>query len=317
MRTLERRIRKLLKPHPWLQNEESLPFYLVGGSWRSLARLHIHRTGYPLPVLSNYTMLPAAASQLVRMTAKLDKAGMKAVPSLSVSRLPMLADAALLLTVINKILKPSSLVTSSFGLREGLLFEHLSPTVRAQDPLIEGARFEGARQGRFGAYGDDLNRWIGALGRNADTRLRHAACLLADVAWSANPEFRAEHGMEAALHGNWIGVTARERAMMAMALFTSLGGSGAAPAILQKLASADDLATARNWGLAMRLGQRIGGGTSAPLQHCRLVQEGSVLKLEFEADHADLGGDAVFRRLKQLATAIGCTPETGVFNALI
>jgi exopolyphosphatase / guanosine-5'-triphosphate,3'-diphosphate pyrophosphatase len=311
-RSFETHIKRLLKPHPWLQAGQGLPFYMVGGSWRSLARLHIHKTHYPLPVLSNYVMSAKAAAQILRMTATLDKSVMKQVPTLSTSRLPMLADAAALLALIAKILKPSSLVSCAFGLREGLLFERLSPERREEDPLVQGARFEGVRQGRFGAHGDDLHHWIAPLFAHeaeAEARVRHAACLLADIAWSANPEFRAEHGMETALHGNWIGVSARDRAMLAMTLYASLGGPAPGPAVLDSLATPEELATARIWGLAMRLGQRVGGGTEAALRHSRLGQQGGVIYLDFDSDHADLGGDNVFRRLKQLASALGCTAE--------
>ena len=48
-------------------------------------------------------------------------------------------------------------------------------------------------------------------------RLRLAACLLADVAWQANPGFRADRGIEMALHGNWVAVNPAGRVIMAQA----------------------------------------------------------------------------------------------------
>lgn len=311
-RTFERYVRKLLKPHAWLRAANDLPFYMVGGSWRSLARFHIFKTKYPLPVISNYVMPPKAATQILRMVATLDKVTVKQVPTMSSARVPMLNDAAALLSVLTKVLKPKSLVACAFGLREGLLFETLSPDQRAEDPIIVGARFECERQGRFGAHGDELFHWISPLfpGNGAgDARLRHAACLLADIAWAANPEFRSEYGLEMALHGNWIGVNARERAMLGMAVYASLGGISPGPAILSKLASPDDLSAARLWGLAIRLGQRIGGGTGEALHQCNLRRTENIIWLAFDSSCVDLKGEAVFRRLKQLANAMGCTAE--------
>src|SRR5690606_19840761 len=98
---------------------------------------------------------------------------------------------------------------------------------RAIDPLIAACREEATRQGRFPEHGDLLERWVAPLFADdtpKDTRLRHAACLLADVGWRANPEFRAERGLETALHGNWVGIDARGRAMVGQALFTSFCG---------------------------------------------------------------------------------------------
>ena len=67
-------------------------------------------------------------------------------------------------------------------------------------------------------------------------------------------------GEELALHGNWIGVDAADRAVMGAALFTGLGGRGEPPEILGQLASPESLLRARCWGLALRLAQRLSGG---------------------------------------------------------
>ena len=34
--------------------------------------------------------------------------------------------------------------------------------------------------------------------------------MLADVAWQAHPDFRAERGVDMALHGNWVGIDVRD-----------------------------------------------------------------------------------------------------------
>ena len=117
-------------------------------------------------------------------------------------------------------------MVSAYGLREGLLHQRLTPAEAALDPLIEAARDEGRQLGRFPEHGDLLDRWIAPLFADdapGEARLRHAACLLSDTSWRANPEFRVELGIETALHGNWVAIDARERAMMAAALAASLG----------------------------------------------------------------------------------------------
>ena len=135
-------------------------------------------------------------------------------PASSGSRIATLGDAAALLSVLSRRLGSSELIVSGYGLREGLLHQSLPAAVRAQDPLICATRDEGVRQGRFAEHGDLLYRWISPLFASeiaGDARLRHAACLLADVGWPAHPEFRAERGLETALHGNWVGVDPRGR----------------------------------------------------------------------------------------------------------
>ncbi|HSX56561.1 MAG TPA: Ppx/GppA family phosphatase, partial [Sphingomonas sp.] len=294
--TLDRTVAELLKEAGWTGRGAGLPFYLVGGSWRALARLDMHLTGYPLPVIHEYAMPAATVTRLQRTIQQLGKGKIRAVPNLSSGRVVTMEDAAALLGVLIKHLGSRETVASAFGLREGLLYGELSIAERQADPLIVAARDEARRSGRFPEHGDLLDAWIAPLFGDDDeslVRLRHAACLLADVGWRANPEFRAERGTEIALHGNWVGIDARGRALLAQALFTSLGGGLESPAPVGQLASPDALERARLWGLAMRLGQRLSGGVAGPLRRSRVAVEGELLQLHLGEDDAALYGEAV------------------------
>lgn len=312
---LERIVTSLLAQAGWTKRGEGLPLYLVGGSWRALARLDMHLTGYPLPVIHEYRMAAQTVIRLQRTIAQLGKGKIRAVPNLSSGRVPTLDNAAALLGVLIKHLGSSETVVSAFGLREGLLFGELSAEERREDPLIAAARDEARRFGRFPEHGDLLDAWIAPLfeGESRDlSRLRHAACLLADVGWRANPEFRAERGLEIALHGNWVGIDARGRAMLAQALFTSLGGGFESPPPVGQLAHSEDLEHAKLWGLAMRLGQRLSGGVAGPLRRSSLIVAGDQLLLRLEGDDAALYGEAVEKRHRALAGAVALTAAVEV-----
>ena len=306
-RALRSLVARTLKKTGWVGKGAGLPFYMVGGSWRSLARLDMHQTGYPLPIVHHYRMPPETAQHLVRVLAQLGRKRLREVPGLSGSRIPTLSHAASLLSLVARELGSSELIVSAYGLREGLLFEELSPYQRAQDPLIASTREEGARQGRFPEHGDLLDRWIAPLFEHetpAQVRIRHATCLLADVGWRAHPEFRAERGVETALHGNWVGIDSRGRGMMAHALWTSFGGHGVAPEI-GSLCTAAEIAAAERWGFALRLGQRFSGGVADALLGSRLAINGARLELHVEGDNAVLYGEPVERRHKTLASSMG------------
>lgn len=270
----------------------------------------MHLTDYPLPVLHHYAMPPQAAVRLVRAVGRIDRKVLRSIEAISATRIPALGDAAALLATLVRQLSCGSLVTSAYGLREGLLYAALDEAGRTQDPLIEAVRAAGARQGRFDEHGDILARWIAPLFTDeapAMTRLRHAACLLGDVAWAANPEFRAERGLDVALYGNWVGIDGRGRALVAQALFTSFGGGMAAPPVIGALAAPEDVARAVLWGLAMRLGQRLSGGVAGPLAMAALIRDRRGVTLRLTDDARALYGEAVERRHKQLAAAMGGT----------
>jgi len=287
------------------------PFYLVGGSWRALARLDMALSGYPLPIIHQYALAPESAQRLVRALAHIEPKRLASIPWLSSSRIATLPDAAALLSVLVRRLKPGSLIISAFGLREGLLHLDLPAELRAADPLICAARDEGERQGRFPEHGDLLEAWMQPLFADesaADQRIRHAACLLADTGWRAHPDCRAERGLDIGMRSNWVGIDARGRAMLGHALYVSFGG-GAPLDWLFGICAPDDLALAARWGLALRLGQRLAGGTAETIAHGHLGRTDTTLPLFIASHEKVLYGEAVERRHKVLAASFGLKPE--------
>src|SRR3546814_11503217 len=127
----------------------------------------MHLTGFPLPVIHHYEMTKETPARLVRVLARTDKAKLKAIPSLSASRIPTLLDAATLLAVMVRQLGSSNLIVSAFGLRDGLLFDNLPETVRALDPPLTAAAVEGERQCRFAGLGDGMTRWIAPISEDS------------------------------------------------------------------------------------------------------------------------------------------------------
>ncbi|WP_188659414.1 Ppx/GppA phosphatase family protein [Sphingomonas metalli] len=308
---LDAHVGKLIAKAGWAGRGKGLPLYLVGGSWRALARLDMVRNVYPLPIAHQYALEPAAIARLARSISHLDKAQLRAIPGLSSGRTATLADAAALLGVLLRRLESRTTIVSAYGLREGLLYAAMDAETRALDPLIVGAREEGRVLGRFPEHGDLLDRWIAPLFASdapSHGRIRHAACLLADVGWRANPEFRAERGLEIALHGNWVAIEAEERAMLAQALFTSLGGGMGHPAPLPRLAPPEALRRAVDWGLAMRLGQRLSGGLAGPLTRSSLALHGDAVALALRPEDRSLYAETVEKRHSALATALARKP---------
>ncbi len=306
---LRKTLRKEIKELDWLKAVAGQPLYLVGGGWRTLARVHMQRAAWSLPVLDNYHFPVEDARWLKAEVRAAGPARLAALPGVSASRAVQLADAAALLAALAGEVAPSRIVISSFGLREGLLFQGLSARARALDPLIEGVRHTVSGQLQVSAYPGALLRWSDAAFPDepqAWRRLRHAACLIAGTGWAANPDFRAIEAEDMALHGDWIGVDAAGRAMMAMALHVGLGGDpDVPPSILPQLAGREELARGRAWGFALRLAQRISGGAPQALAEVPLVlAEDGDLVLRVPAADAALVDAATERRLVRLALAL-------------
>ncbi|SNS43268.1 Ppx/GppA family phosphatase [Sphingopyxis indica] len=308
----ERAVRKMLRAAGWPGNLTGSPLYLVGGSWRALARLDLDLTKDPLAVLDQHRLPRSALRRLLRATKRLSFDELKAIPGMASNRAATLPDAAALLAALVNIIDVPEMTVSSSGLREGLLYQALDRKVRAQDPLIVAAEFEGRRLARFTPHGRAIAHWIAPLFASespADARIRLAASLLSDVAWSANPDFRAERGTEIGLHGNWRGIDIEGRILLARALHAGFGGADADFPPMGTLVREERLARARQWGIAIRLAQRLTGGVEAPLKASAIAETDGKLTLSLDPGWHHLVGESVERRLRSLAQALDTKPE--------
>lgn len=306
-RDARKALKAALKKSPLKEQGRARPFYMVGGSWRALARIDMLATDFPLPITHQYRMKPARTTELRKLVRSADPrfASAAAPPRLASSPV-----AAMLLELLVEELEPSRLVVSTYGIREGLLYSRLKPGVRHLDPLIEEARDAGGGEHRFGQHGDLLDAWIAPVfdDQPAMRRLRLASCLLADVAWQANPGFRADRGIEMALHGNWVAVNPAGRVIMAQAMAANFGRDRLPDERLTALCKEEQLRRAHCWGSAMRLGQRLSGGVGSVLKRTSLTAGDGAMQLSVRRGEEALVGDQVQRRLVALAELLGCKP---------
>lgn len=282
--------------------------YLVGGSWRSLARIDMIATNYPLPIIHQYCMAPERAAELRRIVDPKDARWSGAIAP---ARLASSPAAAMLLAVLIEELRPARIMVSAFGIREGLLYSALSARQRSVDPLTAAAREMSNADRRVETLGESLDAWIGGGFDDPPALLpiRLAACLLAHLAWQANPEFRADRAVEQALHANWVGIDAGGRVMMAQALSSAFGRDKLPDPDLARLCEPRDLQRARQWGLAIRTAQRLSGGIKSVLHETGLQVRGGVLELQVPRKQGDLINDGVLRRLSRLAAAMHLKPQ--------
>ena len=282
--------------------------YLVGGSFRALARLDLHEVNHPLPIVHGHKLSPDRIAALEQIIATTTLADLKERSGLSSSRLGALPAATIILDAMFDAFAPAEVVVSSFGLREGLLFRDLDPATRAQDPLIAAALEVGDRLGRFGDHGATIDAWIDPLFPDDDPpqrRLRLAACLMSDFAWNAHPDFRAERAVDLALHGNWVGIDVHGRAVLGRTLCAAFGGDKTFDKDVAALLDAREEERCSRWGRAIRLAQRLSAGTEATLRRTSIALEKERIVLRIPKRHAELVGEAVEQRLKQLGKSTG------------
>jgi exopolyphosphatase/guanosine-5'-triphosphate,3'-diphosphate pyrophosphatase len=282
--------------------------YLVGGSFRALAQLDLKLTGHPLPILHQHRLGPDRLIALGEAIRTTPPEALKQSSGLPRGRIEALPAAHAILSALVAILGPRRVLLSAFGLREGLLYRDLPPDIRDDDPLLAAALEVGERLGRFGDHGAMLDQWIAPLFPDDShelQRYRLATCLLGDIGWNAHPDFRAERAVDMAVHGNWVGIDAHGRALIGRALCSAFGGDGGFSRKLGALLRPGEDERAMAWGRAIRLAQRLSGGTEPLLRRSSIRLVNHEIRLSLPARYRALYSEAVERRLGQLGKALG------------
>jgi len=293
-------------------------FYAVGGTWRALARIHIVQSGYPLRVMHGYSIPAADALDFARRLRRLAAANMLAnIEIVADARRPLLTYAALVLEHIIQVAKPKTIVFSTFGVREGLLYEMLPQPERARDGLICAAQTLNRLLSRSARHAEELIGWTDRLVRvvklretDEDRRLRHAACLLSDIGWRVHPDHRGEETLSLITNGNFGSISHQGRAFVALSVFYRYAGlseENEPPALVRELVLPAMNERARVLGAAFRVAHLISAARTGVLPATHFRNRDRKLMLVFEHQMVDLVADRVGSRFKQLARLIGRT----------
>ena len=298
----ERKVAKMLKGEDWAHAHDG-PLYMIGGTWRALAAYAMRAMDYPLTDPHGFTLTVEEALAFAKTIQRSKTSKLAQIQGISSMRAERLPDAAALLRVLLKELEPEGLVFSSWGLREGLLFQRIDPLDRGKDPLLAGVSAFAEERSATVTDATLLAAWTSAAARRAGThneRLRLATAQLALALQRVEPNLRREHALEWALDKRWIGLDAKGRAMLGAALLGALGTTDL-PERLTRIAQDRELREATGWGLAIRLAQRLGAGARAALSASRLKLEDDILTLRIDPDHAALVTQSVKKDLSTLA----------------
>ncbi len=314
----EKFVEKSLDGLPLLKACRGRTFYAVGGTWRSLARLHMWQTGYPLHVMHGYAIAADEALEFARLVHRVDVDTLSNIEVVNNARRPLLPYAALVLEHILRIGKPRQVVFSALGVREGMLFSLLRKKDKEKDALIEAARQLNQLRSRSPQHGEELIGWTDRFMRSSgldetgeERRLRQAACLLADIGWRAHPDYRGEQSLNLIAHGGFSAIDHQGRAYLALSVFfrhVGLVNDDEFSPRLRELVSTRMLDRARVHGAALRLAYVISAAMPGVLEETPLTIVRHRLALRLPGQFSALAGERILNRLRSLARLIGREP---------
>jgi exopolyphosphatase/guanosine-5'-triphosphate,3'-diphosphate pyrophosphatase len=302
-----------LKTVPWLGAAPLKDLFLVGGTFRALARIHIAQTGYPLHIVHHYAIRREEARDLAGVIMNAPRRSLERMPSAPSKRLSDMPFAAVVMRRVLRASGAARVVFSANGLREGWYASRLDAATRAEDPLLSAAREVGTRLGRDPALPPALIRWTAPLVEEGvtDETLRHAACWMSDSGSRDHPEYRAEQSFFRILRLHGVGLDHHSRAFLALVTALRYEADPTSPwlAPARGLLSAATVRRAEMAGAALRLAYTLCGGVPALLGETELERQGRRLLLRLRRGGGVFAGESVLRRLEALALTLGLDPQ--------
>jgi len=281
--------------------------YLVGGTWRAMAVFAMATRAHPLSDPHGYELDAPAAREIAQVLAGSTVEALRTRERISTMRAEKLPDAAVLLQALLARLNPAKVVFSSWGLREGVLYDRLPDHSRAADPLLAGIAVFASQRGAPPTLATRMAAWTldaAPAREHGSERLRLAATMLGLASMQIEPNLRLPQAVDWALHKRWIGVDGKGRAMMAAAIAAN-GNSLDLPDRLRALAGDEALEEAVRWGLALRVARRLGARSRRSLEASRLTIEEGALVLKLGESHEALFGLTTEKDMKLLAGRLG------------
>lgn len=308
-RRIERRLARVQVDH----RGETL--HAVGGAWRNLALLHMRLSGYPLAIVHGYGLSAREAVEAARYVVRQPKA-LERMDGVSKKRSETLPYAALVLDALVERSEVQRVEFSAYGVREGLLYEAMSPGLRAQDPLLAGCDALARRHGVVQDLGPRLADWLrplfspatAAFPGDREQVLLAAAAALADVGARLHPDHRADLVADNVLRAPLAGLNHPERAFLAQAAFARYSAAETPPSavLAERLLSGEQRRRARAVGAALRLAVELSGRNPALLARASigLERRGVVLSVE-PGWSGRLLTEQTRKRLATLAAVLG------------
>ncbi|QPM91913.1 Ppx/GppA family phosphatase [Pseudooceanicola algae] len=293
--------------------------FLVGGSWRAIARIDMARRNYPLHVLHEYRMTAKSVRATVDYIADQDLDQLRKKCSLSSTRMGLVPLASEVLLEVVRQFKPHDIALSSYGIREGLLYEQMPQKLRDRDPLIEACRFAEQKDARLPGFGRSLYRFIEPIFKSARPerkRLVLAACLLHDVTWRAHPDYRAEVCFDNSTRANLGGLKHSERVFLGLALLHRYKNNrnGTQFENLYGLLTEEEQLQAEILGKAMRFGAMLWPERDTEIGLMRWFPKKKVLELELTSAAGPLFGEVAESRFRSLANSLNAEVSVKVGN---
>src|SRR2546423_11609711 len=228
MRKLRKDVRKELRRTVAARHWNTARIICSGGTFTSLAAIHLARTGIENAKTVHGTVIPRVELEhIVDMLHNMSLEERQTVPGLNAARADIIVGGLAVAAEVMARLEARELVISAYGIREGILLEsaHVVPTPadpgeareRSVRELAERSHYEEPHSRHVQKLALQIFDSIGArLGCGADDRrLLADAALLHDIGYHISYDKHNKHSYHLIEHAELLGMTPAEQIIVA------------------------------------------------------------------------------------------------------
>jgi exopolyphosphatase/guanosine-5'-triphosphate,3'-diphosphate pyrophosphatase len=228
LRKLRKHVREELREHLPARHWHAARIICSGGTFTSLAAIHLARSGMEIAKTVHGTVIPRIdLEHLVDLLHNMSPEERQAVPGLNPARSDIIVGGLAVAAEVAARVEARELVVSSYGIREGLLLETAQVIPFPADPgearersvreLAERSHFEAPHSRHVQKLAlqlfDSLGQRLGC--DPEDRRLLADAALLHDIGYHISYEKHNKHSYHLIEHAELLGMTPAEQIIVA------------------------------------------------------------------------------------------------------
>ncbi|WAH36946.1 Ppx/GppA phosphatase family protein [Alicyclobacillus dauci] len=287
LEAMNRAIENQLDRYPWLEGL-GCPVIGMGGTARTVARVHQDRRKYPLKILHGYEMCPMEVTAMLDMVCSMPVKKRSKIGGLSGERADIIVAGIAILDQVLKRVRASKFVISNKGLRDGILIEQVLRTRGEQllpDMLVHSianihVHFHLDRQHAIQVWkltGQLLSEMVKHNWLPDSSEMRrclHVASMLHDIGRTISIYNTRDHNFYLLLQVPLFGVSHRERLIAAaITAFKSTKQTNRALVSYQELLEDEDFTTITRLGVLLGLVKTLDRTSTGAVQSIDLLRD--------------------------------------------
>jgi len=202
-------------------------FYLIGGTFRSIARCFIYFNEMPLNEIHQLKINKTHFKSLQSKISTLNYEQLSKVPKISIDRVKHLHIALKVIDQIFSNTQCETLIYPRYGIREGYIYSKLPKKLQNQDPTEISLNLIAKNRCRFLLFNQRSFNWIEKKylqfknKKLSDDRLRvlKLACQISDLGWEQGSKNRAQYALSSILNLPLIGIGYNEKILIGYLIY--------------------------------------------------------------------------------------------------